>query len=235
MTHLEPFTPDQIAELDKPLPTPLTSTRKGSNRVLSYIEGHDAIDQANRIFGYGNWAYRTLECSQTVLIDPSTGEAVGVAYKAKVELTVRGGHAAIVEVGSQPVASWNVTDVVMSRRKEGDDRPIQEWEKVTARRTIVEAHEHAEKGSVTDAMKRALRTFGAQFGNGLYGDGTAVISQAPTNDIKTIQLAAKSVGIATNKEQWAMLKVKTLGTDIPNANLQAVHLAELRRAIEQAA
>ena len=35
----------------------------------------------------------------------------------------------------------------------------------------MESHEQAEKGAVTDAVKRALRTFGEQFGNGLYGDG----------------------------------------------------------------
>ena len=31
-------------------------------------------------------------------------------------------------------------------------------------------HETAYKGAVTDALKRALRSFGDQFGNGLYGD-----------------------------------------------------------------
>ena len=183
MSHSQssPFTTEQIAELDKPLPKPLISTRKGSNKMLSYLEGHDAVDQGNRLFGFGNWSYRTLSCEQTVLLDPVTGEPVGIAYKAKVELTVVGCHGSIVEVGSQPVAAWNVRDVVMSRRKQGEDGPVQEWEKVNAQRTIVEAHEHAEKGAVTDAMKRALRTFGSQFGNGLYGDGTADISTADTS------------------------------------------------------
>ena len=50
----DPFTTEQIAELNKPLPKPLISNRKGTGKMLSYIEGHDAIDQANRIFGYGN-------------------------------------------------------------------------------------------------------------------------------------------------------------------------------------
>ena len=31
-----------------------------------------------------------------------------------------------------------------------------------------DAHDMAIKGAVTDALKRALRTFGPQFGNGLY-------------------------------------------------------------------
>ena len=34
----------------------------------------------------------------------------------------------------------------------------------------VEGHETAYKGAVTDALKRALRSFGDQFGNALYGN-----------------------------------------------------------------
>jgi hypothetical protein len=242
MTHIEPFTPDQVAELDKPLPKPLISNRKGTGKMLSYIEGHDAIDQANRIFGYGNWAYRTLSCEQTVLLDPVTGEPVGVAYKAQVELTVRGAHGPMVEVGSQPVAAWNVIDVVMSRRKQGDDGPIQAWEKVTAQRTIVEAHEHAEKGAVTDAMKRALRTYGAQFGNGLYGDGTADLSREPqapgqpeelAATVKALQLAAKTCGLASSAEEWATWRKSVLGRDVANRSLTAQQLAQLQAALRE--
>ena len=34
-----------------------------------------------------------------------------------------------------------------------------------------QGHETAHKGAVTDALKRALRSYGDQFGNSLYGDG----------------------------------------------------------------
>ena len=36
-----------------------------------------------------------------------------------------------------------------------------------------EGHDTALKGAVTDGLKRALRSFGDQFGNALYGDGNA--------------------------------------------------------------
>jgi DNA repair and recombination protein RAD52 len=170
------FTAEQLSDLRKPLDQKLISSRKGSGKKLQYIEGHVAIDQANRIFGHGRWGYETLCCEQHILLDPTTGEPVGVAYKAKVRLHVQGCEP-VADVGSQPVAAWNVTDVVMGRRKEGDNREIEEWEKVAARRTIAEAHEQAEKGAVTDAMKRCLRTYGEQFANGLYGDGSK--TQAP--------------------------------------------------------
>jgi DNA repair and recombination protein RAD52 len=184
MADIQVFTEKQIKEFEKPLDQRLVSNRKGGgNNTLKYIEGHDAIDQANRLFGYGNWASRPLSCEQSVLLDPLTGEAVGIAYKAQVELIVRGCVAPIVEVGSQPVATWNVEDQIMKSRisaakynkKPVDESPFTYAEKSRARAVIADAHEMAEKGAVTDALKRALRTFGDQFGNGLYGDGRVMI------------------------------------------------------------
>lgn len=193
MEEYQVFSEKQILELNKGLDPRFISNRKGGgNTTLKYIEGHDAIDQANRLFGFGNWSYRPLSCEQKVLLDPMTGEAVGVAYKAQVELIVRGCVAPIVEVGSQPVASWNITDVVLSRRKKEEKaKPIEDWEKMNAGRTIVEAHEMAEKGAVTDALKRALRTFGDQFGNGLYGDGRVMleVTEQQKNSIHKASLA----------------------------------------------
>ncbi len=180
----EYFSQEQVGELDKALDPRLVSKRKGGfGRMLSYIEGHDAIDQANRIFGYGNWCYRPLSVEQVVLIDPLSGEAVGIEYKALVELVVRGAIGPIVDIGSQPVATWNVEDQIMQRRlKAANGGLINESEftlieKREARAVITEAHEQAKKGAVTDALKRALRAFGSQFGNGLYGDGHVDLSE----------------------------------------------------------
>lgn len=180
------FTKKQIRSLNKDLDPRFVSNRKGGgNTTLRYIEGHDAIDQANRIFGYGNWSYRPLSCEQKVLMDPLTGEAVGITYKAQVELVVRGCISPVVEVGSQAVATWNVSDCIMKRRmndakynkKPVDESPFNPLEIANARTTIMDAHEMAEKGAVTDALKRALRTFGDQFGNGLYGDGRIPVDE----------------------------------------------------------
>ena len=62
------------------------------------------------------------------------------AYSAVVRVSVPGAPSR-TDVGFQPVT---------------DDSP--------------EGHETAFKGAVTDALKRALRSFGDRFGNGLYGD-----------------------------------------------------------------
>ena len=71
------------------------------------------------------------------------------AYSATVRVTVPGAPSR-TDVGFQPVS---------------DDS--------------AEGHETAYKGAVTDALKRALRSFGDRFGNGLYGDPPATQSTGP--------------------------------------------------------
>jgi Rad52/22 family double-strand break repair protein len=200
------FSEKQLTLLDKPLDQRLVSKRKGGfGRMLSYIEGHDAIDQANRIFGYGNWCYHPVSVEQVVLLDPLSGEAVGIEYKAQVELTVRGAIGPIVDIGSQPVATWNVEDQIMQRRlKAANGGKVNEAEftlieKREARAVIVEAHEQAKKGSVTDALKRALRAFGNQFGNGLYGDGHVDLSEPGTTTV--VEARPRQLPPASNGHQ----------------------------------
>lgn len=183
-----PFDEKQLKELDKALDKRFISDRKGaSGRKLRYLEGHDAIDQADRLFGYGCWGYETLSCEQTIIHDLLTGEPIGITYKAKVRLDVRG-CMPVIEVGSQPVAVASIEDHIMSKRRkdaserkgEIDDSPFNPFEVALARTIIMESHEQAEKGAVTDALKRALRAYGEQFGNGLYGDGRVPIVDGET-------------------------------------------------------
>ena len=143
--HWDALAPRVTEALAQPLDPQLVSQRKGrGGRQFDYIEGHTAIDQANKIFGFGSWGYelvgdvtlRTIE--QT---DSRTGEVTrSDAYSAVVRVTVPGAPSR-TDVGFQPVT---------------DETP--------------EGHETAYKGAVTDALKRALRSFGDRFGNGLYGD-----------------------------------------------------------------
>ena len=138
--------PTVITKLADPLDEGLVSQRKGrKGRTFAYIEGRTAIEQANRILGFGGWGYElvgdvTLREGESV--NQETGEAKPWrAYAATVRVTVP---------GSQPR-----TDVGFQALAED----------------TVEGHETAFKGAVTDALKRALRSYGDQFGNALSGDG----------------------------------------------------------------
>ena len=137
--------PAVVSALEQPLDPALVSRRDGrGNRQYDYIEGHTVIDQANRIFGYGGWGYEL--CGDVSLrriekVDVRTGELkVNYAYSAPVKVSV---------VGAPPRTDIGFHVVT-------DDNP--------------EGHETAAKGAVTDGLKRALRSFGDRFGNGLYGD-----------------------------------------------------------------
>ena len=139
------LTPAVTNALEQPLNPSLVSQRKGrTGRTYSYIEGHTAIDEANRVFGFGGWGYEvvgdvTLRRIETV--DSRTGEVKRVhAYSAPVRITVPGAPPR-TDVGFHTVADESG-----------------------------EGHETACKGAVTDGLKRALRSFGDRFGNGLYGD-----------------------------------------------------------------
>ena len=137
--------PRVTKELSQPLDFSLVSRRTGrKNRTYSYLEGHTAIAQANRIFGHGGWGYEAVggvNLRDVQMVNAETGDVrISHAYAATVRVDIPGAPSR-TDVGFHAV---------------NDD--------------TVEGHETAYKGAVTDALKRALRSFGDQFGNALYGD-----------------------------------------------------------------
>lgn len=227
------FTEQQLIELERTLNPLLISTRKGSSgSTLKYIEGHDAIDQGNRILGYGQWAPRVLECKAVVIMDPVTGEPCGVTYEAIVEVQIAG-CLPIVEVGQQAVSVWNVIDVVMSRRKDGRDDPITAQERQNAQRAIVDAHEVARKGAATDGEKRCLRILGDQFGNALYGEGRVVIVDGDTLDEETLKSDwARVYHIKESEVDTRWPRFKTYALQAPVEELTADHKVILHATIQ---
>ena len=143
------LSPAVTKALGQPLEPALVSQRRGrAGRKFDYLEGHVVIEQANNIFGHGGWGTELIgdvTLRQIETIDPQTGEVkVTSAYSAPVRVTVAGAPP------RTDIGFHTVTD------------------------ETAEGHDTAIKGAVTDGMKRALRTFGVQFGNGLYGDQQSV-------------------------------------------------------------
>jgi DNA repair and recombination protein RAD52 len=105
-----------------------------------YIEGWHAIAEANRIFGHGGWSYTITSLSKDAL--ENVEKDGKTQWQAAYTCVVR------VEVG----------DVVREDVGFGSGFAAQ----------IGDAVEGATKEAVTDALKRALRTFGWPFGLALY-------------------------------------------------------------------
>lgn len=148
------FTDQQKADLAAPLSPKNVKTRKQSGRTLSYLEGWKAIEEANRIFGFDAWSRETVDLKCVSEREREIGEnkvpGWGVTYIAKVRVTVG--------------------DVI--RDGCGTGHGID--------RDLGQAHESALKEAETDAMKRALMTFGNPFGLALYDKEQAnVADDAP--------------------------------------------------------
>ena len=151
--------------LGQPLDPALVSQRKGrAGRTYDYLEGDAVIDQANRIFGFGGWGYEPagdVTLRQIENVDAKTGEVKTTSfYSAPVRVTVPGAPPR-TDIGFNAVAEDNA-----------------------------DGHETAIKGAVTDGMKRALRSFGVQFGNGFYGD-------QPVEEANGRRTAARQTGRAS--------------------------------------
>lgn len=154
--------PAQIEALQAPLFKGNVKARKQAGRDVSYIESWFAESEANRIFGFDGW-------------DSQIKDLRVVSERA---VTIGKG-------GSYEKPGWSVSyicTVAVVVFVEGRDPVIRDG--VGAGHGIDadlgQAHESAVKEAASDAEKRALKTWGNQFGLALY-DKTqaAVTTQAP--------------------------------------------------------
>ena len=130
------------AELTRKLDPANVKPAKQFGPKGDYIEGWLAMAEANRIFGFDGWHYQIPECTCVFQGPREIGQAkkpgFGVTYTAKVTVDVGG-------VIREDFGAGHGYDVDCGL-----------------------AHESAIKEAVTDALKRALRSFGNPFGLALY-------------------------------------------------------------------
>ena len=164
------FTLEQTALLSAPLDKARVATREQGGKTLSYIEAWHAIAEANRIFGFGQWDRETVELRQLgeprFTQDKYGKDQMRVGYSARVRITVRAGDSVIVREGCGFGS--------------GIDKDTDQ------------AHESALKEAESDAMKRALMTFGNSFGLALYDKTQANVVSAPPEPPKQLTLAERA-------------------------------------------
>ena len=138
--RVDGFSCEQVADLSAKLDIRNVKKRSGGGGMqLSYIEGHHAIREANRIFGFGQWDRRLEELTLTSEVENDKGQW-RVSYLAKVQIIVQ------VPEAKESIVREGIGAGHGYSRNPG------------------EAHEAAAKEAETDAMKRALMTFGNPFG-----------------------------------------------------------------------
>jgi DNA recombination protein Rad52 len=156
------FTPEQLAALSAPLDRANVRQREQGRSRVSYLEGWQVIAEANRIFGFDGWQRQTIAVRCVAQAERTIGArgtsrdqkpGWGVTYTARVRVTVTaGGMTPLVREGS---GAGHGIDVDLGQ-----------------------AHESALKEAETDAMKRALMTFGNPFGLALYDKAQRQVSSA---------------------------------------------------------
>lgn len=169
------FTDTQVNSLKAKLSRSRVASRTQGSSKVSYVEGWHCIAEANRIFGFDAWDRETVDLRQLGeprIVDGKTR----IAYSARVRITVR------------------ADGVTIAREGCGFGSGID--------RDLGQAHESALKEAETDAMKRALMTFGNPFGLALYDKTKANVGDDPPaeNDAVDPDAAAREYILACKKQ-----------------------------------
>ena len=137
--HSDGLSPRALDMLEEPIDPDLVRHNDFNAKKpdFEYIDREAAISNANRIFGYDGWSYRIVgdvNFTETPSRKRDGQEVRQGFYKAIISLSVRG-------VGARDgVGTWEIAS----------DMPS--------------SHDTAAAAAVTRALKRALSTFGPQFG-----------------------------------------------------------------------
>jgi len=159
----------------------------------SYVDGHHVISEANRIFGEDGWSYSITRLELVSRID--TGNAGGSQIRVGYMATVR------VQVGD----SFKEGAALGSGMSKADNE--------------ADAHESAIKEAETDALKRALRTYGNTFGLALYDKtGADVGVDAPKATKEEIDAACEAIE--------SKMTLEFLGEYWKGLNENALHVAK---------
>jgi DNA repair and recombination protein RAD52 len=172
------FDDTQRKELAKPL-DPRNVKPPAPGKYGDYVEGWQMIAEANRIFGFDGWTRETvsmIETNRELLTlktrDGGEYQQWRVGFVAKVRITAGG----IVREGTGFGSGMGKPEA------------------------LGEAIESAAKEAETDAMKRALMTFGNPFGLALYDKTQANVGTVPTGPSLAFQSHAASLNGADSLE-----------------------------------
>ena len=158
------FSPQINNALSAPLDRAVVKERTQSGRSFSYIEGWYAIGEANRIFGFDGWHRETVD--------------------------IRCVNERPRKIGRDGRDGWAVSYVVRVRVIVGDviRDGMGSGHGIDADCGL--AHESAIKEAETDAMKRALMTFGNPFGLALYDKEQRQVVDTPPEKLQPTDLNA---------------------------------------------
>lgn len=177
------FSSEQKALLEAKLDAANIKQRSQSGRTFSYIEAWQATAECNTVFGHEGWDHEAVDVRLVMERERKLGKAPneydgwGVSYVCKVRVTVRAG------------------DVVVVREGVGAGHGVD--------RDLGQAHESAVKEAESDALKRALKSFGWRFGLALYDKDQGHVEVAPKADVKALLAQIEGMPNEAALKAWA--------------------------------
>lgn len=182
------FNDNQIQQLSKDIDQNRVKTRDKAGISLQYLETYDVINEANRIFNY-IWNYTITRLEEVARETNQNGNHV-VTFSAIVKVKIFDANGNFIEREDTGVG-------------------------IGTARTIGDAIDNASKSSVSDSLKRSLRTMGASFGNNLYSKTSN--SQQTSHNQNFNQQASNN-----NYQQNQSYQYQNDFTSLQNANLQII-------------
>ena len=193
-----------IRELQKPLDSSVIKQRDQAGQSLSYIESWHAIAEANRIFGHLSWDRQTYSMNMVQCEQKGDKGLWYVSYTARSVITFDG----------------------VTREGTGFGQGID--------RDLGKAHESAIKEAESDAMKRALMTFGNPFGLALYDkEQRNVAKEMSMEDARKLMM--KQVATTWKNMGGTAAQFKELGSTLAIASIDVyefVHSSILDQELE---
>jgi DNA recombination protein Rad52 len=201
------FTTEQVQQLQAPLNRGAVQQRTQSGRQLSYLEGWHVIAEANRIFGFDAWTRETTEIRCVSERERGIGRdqkpGWGVTYIARVRVMVDG-------LAREGCGAGHGIDTDLGL-----------------------AHESAIKEAETDAMKRALMTFGNPFGLALYDKQQRQVQDEPQQSAAYLA-GEKAIQGAKNAAELATIRDR-IDLRLTNGDLSVEDATALREQLASAA
>jgi len=143
------FSENQIKALSYNLDDSRVKTIDKAGLSFKYLETYDVINVANTIFNY-MWDYTITRLEEVARETNQNGNHV-ITFSAIVKVKIYDSQRNFIEREDTGVGTGTA-------------------------RTVGDAIDNASKSSVSDALKRSLRSMGAQYGNNLYSK-TPTVSQ----------------------------------------------------------
>ncbi len=135
------FSENQVKALGYNLKESRVKTIDKAGMSFKYLETYDCINVANTIFNY-MWDYTITKLDEVARETNQNGNHV-ITFSAIVKVKIYDAQRNFIEREDTGVGTGTA-------------------------RTVGDAIDNASKSSVSDALKRSLRSFGGQFGNNLY-------------------------------------------------------------------